>query len=279
MKLIKAYRTGASLASTGLGTYSGGSERRAYTYVRALGWWVQLNWSPLQPQRRWRDLTHHVGKPGYKWLKPNEDGTYGYHEAVPREYSVALSDGYLHVHYGLQEDNSICNKSLCYAVPFLNWRFWRHSLYKTDGTLYAHVENNGYHAPYPKWHKLRDSVPKAYYMFRDYDGEVIQARCFIEEREWRFGTKWASFLSWFVKPKVSTTIDIQFSKEVGPRKGSWKGGTLGHGGEYRKGERIQSAFVRYCYHNKLEFMGTCEPWQYKHETQPDERPAAENKAQ
>lgn len=68
----------------------------------------------------------------------------------------------------------------------------------------------------------------------------------IEEREWKFGTGWFRWLSWFRKPKVSRSLDIRFSEEVGKDKGSWKGGKVGHGIDMLPGELHEAAFRRYC---------------------------------
>ncbi len=54
----------------------------------------------------------------------------------------------------------------------------------------------------------------------------------IEEREWRW--KWFTWLPW--PRKISRSIDVEFSDEVGERSGSWKGGCLGCGYDMHKGE-------------------------------------------
>jgi hypothetical protein len=62
------------------------------------------------------------------------------------------------------------------------------------------------------------------YNYRDsYDGEVIPTIIYVDEREWK--PKWLKWISLFNKTR--RTIDIHFSKEIGKRKGSWKGGTIG----------------------------------------------------
>ena len=42
------------------------------------------------------------------------------------------------------------------------------------------------------------------------------------------------------------SLDIEFDQETGPGKGSWKGGTFGHGIEMYEGETHLSAMKRYC---------------------------------
>lgn len=55
------------------------------------------------------------------------------------------------------------------------------------------------------------------------DNTVIPTKIYVEEREWR--PKWLMWTNIFSKTRK--TIDVHFSKEVGSRKGSWKGGTIG----------------------------------------------------
>ena len=60
-----------------------------------------------------------------------------------------------------------------------------------------------------------------------YDGTELFATISVEEREWRpYWFKWLTIFS-----KTQKTISIDFDREVGERKGSWKGGTLGCGYE------------------------------------------------
>jgi len=60
-----------------------------------------------------------------------------------------------------------------------------------------------------------------------YDNTTVNATIGVEEREWR--PLWFMWTSLFAKK--SKTISIEFDKEVGKRKGSWKGGTIGCGYE------------------------------------------------
>jgi hypothetical protein len=89
-------------------------------------------------------------------------------------------------------------------------------------------------------------MPKARFELDDYDGKRIQAATHIEEREWRFGTGWFKWLSVFRKPKIRRSLSINFSDEVGPEKGSWKGGTTGTGIDMLTDELHEAAFRRFC---------------------------------
>ena len=65
-----------------------------------------------------------------------------------------------------------------------------------------------------------------------YDRSVVNSTISVKEREWRpLWFKWTSLFS-----RVSKDIEIEFDKEVGERKGSWKGGCLGCGYEMKEGE-------------------------------------------
>lgn len=99
------------------------------------------------------------------------------------------------------------------------------------------------------------ALPTVRFDFTDFDGEAIVATTRIEERQWKFGTKWCKWLSLFRHDKVSRSLDLDFSKEVGERKGSWKGGTLGHAINMLPGELHEAAFRRYCAEHRLTFVG------------------------
>lgn len=65
-----------------------------------------------------------------------------------------------------------------------------------------------------------------------YDNTTVTATISVVEREWRpRWFKWTSIFS-----KVSKTIDVDFDKQVGKEKGSWKGGVLGCGYAMKPGE-------------------------------------------
>lgn len=79
------------------------------------------------------------------------------------------------------------------------------------------------------------------YNFTDkYDGKVIPTKVYIEEREWR--QHWLRKTSFFAK--IIRVIEVNFSEEVGKRKGSWKGGTVGCGYHMKKGETALECIKR-----------------------------------
>lgn len=208
----------------------------------------------IQPYRKkvvaksWDEATVH--RLGRNW----------YYDVHPREFGVSYSEGHLSILYGRQTHDSSTEQRWGCRLPWTRWRHVRHSLYGLDGTLFAHLPVNWRHGTpgYDEWYRLSDACPTVAFEFDDFDGERIVATTKIEEREWRFGTGWFRWLSWFRKPKVRRSLDLRFSKETGRRKGSWKGGTIGHGIDMLPGELHEAAFRRYCEAHEMKFIALCD---------------------
>jgi hypothetical protein len=206
-------------------------------------------------------------------------GRSGYWEIHERRYGVSLSDmgnGYdfLQVFYGTYTHDSSTTKSWSKHLPWKQWEHVRTSIYAPTGEHFC-TEVRGAGADFREWLKKEDECPKVHFGFEDFDGEMIVATCMIEEREWRKGTGWFKWLRLFAKPKILRSLDLKFSAEVGPEKGSWKGGTIGHGIDMLTGETPRQAFERYCskehdarrgrkYH--VRFIGQCSAPEARRET-------------
>lgn len=173
------------------------------------------------------------------------------------EYGFSLSDGFLQVFLGAQTGDSTTEKNWCCRLPWQDWRFARFSLYDLSGNhFWTELEKHrvrGIDHFKAQW-EAKDRTPKAIFVFKDFDDEEITATTYIEEREWRFGTKWCKWLSVFRRAKISRDLSIEFSAETGRRKGSWKGGTVGHSIELLPGELHESAFRRYCTEHEMTFV-------------------------
>lgn len=195
----------------------------------------------LKPWMRWVDLT------GYEWASGP-----GYWDCHPREYGLVLCDGHLSVNYGRQTMDSSTEQSWGYSLPWTQWRHIRHSMYDLSG---AHFWTETDLRDFDAWSKAKEACPSVTFAFKDFDSEDIEATTIIEEREWRFGEGKFKWLSLFRKPKVHRYLGIDFSKETGKRKGSWKGGTLGHSIAMLTGELHEAAFRRYCAENNMTFVG------------------------
>lgn len=214
--------------------------------IAAWKWYIIIGLPPIiRPHKvkvypKWNADT--VARMGRDW----------YWRITEREYGVSQCDNHVCFRYGIQTNDSSTEKSWGFFLPWNEWRMVRHSLYDLSG---EHVWSQ-YHSrgmdDFNELMKARERVPKATFNFKDFDGEEIQAVTHIEEREWLRGVKWFKWLSWFWKPKVRRDLDIEFSKETGPRKGSWKGGTIGHGIEMLAAEDThKSAFQRYCNEHRM----------------------------
>lgn len=199
----------------------------------------------IKPCRRWHEITTEPTRSQMieRGRKP------GYYESHSREFGFIAFEGAVHYHYGPQTCDSSDNKSRCWFYPWLKVTLVRHSIYKPNGEHFADLPLKDWLARYP----LIEACPVQQFRFRDFDGEEITATCQIQEREYRRG-KGLFKLLLTGRNHVYRDFDIKFSSEVGRRKGSWKGGTIGHSGDIRKGETLEMAFRRYCAKQELMFL-------------------------
>jgi hypothetical protein len=166
-----------------------------------------------------------------------------YWNVIPRSYGFSVNEGHLSVHYGRDSMDSETEQRWGCFLPWTQWRHVRHSLHGLRGELFWN-EPKG--KDWRAYFDAKEKCPRVRFAFSDYDGEQLVATTLIEEREWLFGTGWFKWLSWFRGPKIRRSLDISFSGETGPEKGSWKGGTVGTSINMLPGEGHESAFKRYC---------------------------------
>ena len=185
----------------------------------------------IKPWRRWVDLL------GKEWAQGD-----GYWDEHPREYGFMLSSGHLSIALGAQTNDSSTEQRWGCFLPWTQWRQVAHRLYHADGSLAGEVASKGFDV----LREVQDSLEKAKFQIIDFDGERIEVETYVEERERRLGTGWFRWLGYLVPKKMSRSLDIRFKSEVGPEKGSWKGGTLGHGIDMLPGETQEQAMRRYC---------------------------------
>lgn len=187
-------------------------------------------------------------------------------DVTPREFGFSVADGHLSLYYGRQTNDSSTEQRYGWFLPWTQWRHVRRSFYDLQGKHFwseseaetLGASRLGGKAPTERWEIVRSweaMCPKATFHFQDFDGEALSAATKIEEREWRFGTGWFKWLTLFRPAKIRRSLDIEFSGETGRRKGSWKGGTIGHSIDMKPGELHEGAFRRYCDENKMTFKG------------------------
>lgn len=87
--------------------------------------------------------------------------------------------------------------------------------------------------------RYKERHPYRYTMLSGESQERV-ATIYGEEMEWRW--RWLRRLPW--PRKISRTISVEFSDEVGERTGSWKGGVTGCGWGWRHGETMVDALRR-----------------------------------
>lgn len=183
--------------------------------------------------------------------KDRDNNPRQYHETIEKSYGFSADKTSLHVHYGIQpgswsrDDPKNSDHSKVFFYPWTEHDMVRHDYFNEDGSLaYATKQSNG-RKYFDQLEEARKAVQKKHFSFNDYDGEALVATCYIEEREWRRGIGFFKFLRLLIKPKIRRSMNIEFSGETGSRKGSWKGGTIGHSIDTSKGETMLSAFTRY----------------------------------
>jgi hypothetical protein len=128
-------------------------------------------------------------------------------------------------------------KWITYEMPWtLKW--YRTSILLKDNTWIDEFKNKKMEFYEDKW----DSEKLTYICdyIDNYDNEVVTCKIQFKEMEWR--RKVLMFLPIF--RKIYRYIDVHFDKEVGSRKGTWKGGTLGTSLIIDKNEKIIDAMKR-----------------------------------
>lgn len=244
----KGYRPIAALIDSGDGDDYPGCRLRWSAFGHTL---ILAIPAIIKPWRQWVDTSR------YEWSRGPGSGYWDTHR---REYGFSYSEGFLQVFLGRQTGDSSTTQDWCKHLPWTQWRHVRRSFYGLDGEHVATLPDTGksYLGDPGRWDRERaieDATPTVSFAFRDFDGEALTAMTKVEEREWRFGEGWFKWLSLFRRPKIRRSLDLWFSGETGKRKGSWKGGTIGHSIDMRPGELHEAAFRRYCGEHQMTFIG------------------------
>jgi hypothetical protein len=217
----------------------------------------------IRPWRRKVKFTHcdeaTLGRIGQDWYWDCHEREYGFSLSTSGRVGDRSYD-FLQVFFGRQTHDSSTDQNWCWFLPWKEWRHVRHSFYGHLGEHVATLPDTGksYRSDPGRFDRERvvaDATPTRTFAFADYDGEELTATMRIEEREWRRGKGWFKWLSWFYKPMIQRSLDIEFSGETGDRKGSWKGGTLDHSIKMLPGELHEAAFRHYCNEHNMTFIG------------------------
>lgn len=198
-------------------------------------------------------------KPGRerRTIRDTDGGLLSFDRWHERRYGFSAAEGCATVFFGLVTNDSKTEQARSWLLPWKQLRLVRHTLHGLRGERLAVLPvdvdylNGGYDAICAAC----DACPSMRFTFRDYDGELLTARTYIERRVWHRGSGLFRWLSLVTRPLDRRTLEIAFSGEVGQRKGSWKGGTVAHSIELQPGELHEAGFRRYCAENGLAFEG------------------------
>ena len=152
---------------------------------------------------------------------------------VPMLMSDAMADEMCDPCYGISYHNKGLwwnwgNKVWCFRMPWY-WEHVRHTILYSNGEVCC--DANSCKHPWDSPEEVKETYDYTYTLK---SGEVQKRKATIygEEREWRW--RWFKFLPY---PRIiRRSISIDFDGEVGEGTGSWKGGTLGCGYDWKEGE-------------------------------------------
>lgn len=137
------------------------------------------------------------------------------------KWGIAIHNNTFWVYKGGEGNDNGGNKWWTWDIPFLTKEWVRTSILLKDNTWEHETKGNRKEFYEDKW---KEKQACWNYDFLDkYDNTIIPTKIYVEEREWR--PKWLTWTKLFAS--IRKTIDVDFSQEVGRRKGSWKGGTIG----------------------------------------------------
>lgn len=154
-----------------------------------------------------------------------------YEDKTERVYGLTFTGTDLHVHYGIQpgcwssHDKKNSDHTKLFTYPWADWQHMRHEVMLVDGTwVKAPDWRDGVKEPEPT-SLYREQF--AYHYKDQYVDQTTTATVTVERREWRL-----KLLRWLpLFAKKSQCIAVDFADEMGSRRGSWKGGTIGCGYE------------------------------------------------
>lgn len=129
-----------------------------------------------------------------------------------------------------------------FDLPFISLVFVNHELLSLSRhrVIYIYPRMGAYDSPeYQKREEIKAANTASFpYRYELLNGEAqeVTAKVNVERRTWRW--KWTPF------KHVRDSIDVHFSEEVGPERGSWKGGCIGCGYDLKKGETVVQCLRR-----------------------------------
>lgn len=165
-------------------------------------------------------------------------------ECDPPKYGIAIHNGTFWLHLGGNGNMKGGSKWWSWDFPWFTEEFYKHYILGKDGnwidvtfkwkdkeTRELFENHIGYLGFGKGYLPDEESLAQTYYgvWHDDYDNTDINAKYRVEVRIWR--PKWFMWTDKF--QFIRKSIDVCFEDEVGSRKGSWKGGTIGAGHDFK----------------------------------------------
>jgi hypothetical protein len=252
MKIIEVYKKNYFCIGVSLQTpyedYGNEKYNQIHIDIPWFSIWINIP-QIIKPKEKWVDTSN------YGWSN-NPNG--GYIDYIQKQYGFSFLGQSLHINYGIQPGGWHSNDPENSDHTKVFWYPWnlehkRTTFYSLDGSK-SWTNTNDHESD---WKDIRDLQYKfknreeswdCYLEYSDifkyetyidpYDNKEIPVRYHIVEMEWR------RFNCPFLK-HIRRTIEIDFKDEVGPKKGSWKGGTIGMGFTMLPNESHEDAWKRF----------------------------------
>ena len=143
-------------------------------------------------------------------------------ECDPPKYGIQVHNSTFWLCLGGKGNMNGGTKFWTWDLPFFTFIHVKHTVMISGGEM-VDSKYLGSNKPYVYYADdplvLKYQVPYT----DSYDGEVVICSYWREYREWR--PKWLTWTSLFARKR--NYLEIQFDREVGKRKGEWKGGCIG----------------------------------------------------
>lgn len=227
--------------------YSSGDNEETYNSLTVhLGKWFIAR---LKLPRIIRPFKEKVMVPSWDAATVTRMGRDFYYNYFCREYGFCSVEQTTIVHYGVNNKtggSDVASQSRFFNHPWSQTEVVVHELYDANDKLHWEAKPNSKETHYKKSYEAGNDISKISYLVEDYDGFQVIAETYRSLMIWETGVGWCKFVRLFTKPFIKNCLEIQFTQEVGPSKGSWKGGLIGTSIAIEKGETRDEAFLRYC---------------------------------
>lgn len=125
-----------------------------------------------------------------------------------------------------------------FDLPFLSLVFVKHEILSLNRNRVVYLHKGGFE-DYSHIDELKKENSASFpYRYELLNGEAQNVTALVTVERWTHRWKWTPFR------RVRDSIWVQFTEEVGPARGSWKGGCTGCGYDLRPGETVPQCLRR-----------------------------------